>query len=79
MPKPWFRRIMPLLYWPINREGVLWVIGVHVVAWPFAIASMKLNDTNPVLGWTCGVLFVAAGIAGWAVVVWKTEEDYGSS
>ncbi|TZG28624.1 hypothetical protein [Sphingomonas montanisoli] len=76
MGEPWFRKINPLLYWPIRRQGWLWIISMLILPWPFGFVFINEVEDNPILGWLCGIIFAVIALFGWAGILWKTEQNY---
>lgn len=78
MNKPWFRRFAGFSYMPISWEGWAATAVMLSLAAPFVALFMTLSDDHPVLGWICGVAFVAVAGSFFVLVVWKLERTYRS-
>jgi hypothetical protein len=74
---PWFRKHWWFGILPIRREGVAAILAMFVVFVAGGLAFVSLAGREPLLGWAAGIVTVAAMFVGVAVVVWKTERNYG--
>jgi hypothetical protein len=73
---PWFRRWAWFSYKPITWQGRATFAVMVAVALPSAFGVVLSKEDSPSF-WIFSAIFVAAGIVGHCIVLWKMERHYG--